>query len=496
MKNVYRSYYTKNSYITKYMVRMINPSFGEKILEPCGGDGVFIDTMLEINPNLHIDTCDLNGEAAQTLKTKYSDKPNIKVWQTDTLMDETFDQYAESNGYYDKIVGNPPYGGWQDYDHRTELKKKYNGFYVKETYSLFLLRCISMLRDEGILSFILPDTFLYLHNHTALRKFLLGNTIIKEILIFPSRFFPGISFGYSSLSIITVQRTSNVAQALNNEIEIIKGLKEDKDIQRIGLGGDTSDLAHIKLKQADVLDNVCHAFFLSNGHLSGVISNVKTKVSDFAECVTGIYTGDNQSFLAVTSPNVKNSKGYPVITNDNIEYGWRRLTGLKNEKRYIPIVKGSSRTKYVRKSGDWVIDWSESAIAYYNTNKKARFQNASYYFQSGIALPMVKSSKINATLMQGMVFDQSIVGVFPKDKKYINFLLGFINSDIANELIHLINPTANNSANYIKKLPFIEPSDDDLAYIDALVTSIINNESTDEVQEQINHYFNNLFGVT
>lgn len=495
MENVYRSFYTKNNYITKYMVSMINPRIGEKILEPCGGDGVFIDTMLEINPDLHIDTCDLNDEAVQTLRNKYLNKPNIKVWKTDTLMDESFDQYAKAGGYYDKIVGNPPYGGWQEYNHRTELRQKYNGFYVKETYSLFLLRCISMLNEDGVLSFIIPDTFLYLHNHTALRKFLLENTIIKEILIFPSKFFPGVSFGYSSLSIITAQRTRKTANALNNEIEIIKGLKKDKDIQRIGLGEDTRDLIHIKLKQADVLDDTHHVFYLNDGHLSDVISNVKTTVGDFAECVTGIYTGDNKSYMAVTSPNVKNCKGYPVVGDDDIEHGWENLTGLNNGKRYIPIVKGSSPTKYVRKSNDWVIDWSENAITHYNTDKKARFQNSSYYFRPGIALPMVKSSKINAVWMQGMVFDQSIVGVFPKDKKYNNFLLGFLNSDIANKLIHLINPTANNSANYIKKLPIIEPSDNDLAFIDGLVNSIIENESTGEEQEQINHYFNNLFGV-
>ena len=102
---------------------MINPTLEDKILEPCGGDGVFIDTMLELNPNLHIDTCDLNGEAVDILKSKYADKQNIKIWKTDTLMDETFDKYAVSNGYYNKVVGNPPYGGWQEYEHRAELKK-------------------------------------------------------------------------------------------------------------------------------------------------------------------------------------------------------------------------------------------------------------------------------------------------------------------------------------------------------------------------------------
>lgn len=495
MENVYRSFYTKNNYITKYMVSMINPTLEDKILEPCGGDGVFIDTMLELNPNLHIDTCDLNGEAVDILKSKYADKQNIKIWQTDTLMDETFDKYAVSNGYYNKVVGNPPYGGWQEYEHRAELKKKYNGFYVKETYSLFLLRCVSMLKNNGVLSFIIPDTFLFLHNHTALRKYLLNNTKIKEILIFPSKFFPGVSFGYSNLSIITVEKTSNTAEALGNEVVIIKGLKEDKDIQRIGLRENIDDLTQIRLKQADILEDKHYVFILNDGYLNDLVTNTKLKFGDIADCVTGIYTGNNKAYMGIASPDVKNGKGYPVIDSKDIDFDCTDLTGLKSDKKYIPIVKSAPQTKYVKNEVDWVIDWTEDAITHYNTDKKARFQNSSYYFKTGIAIPMVKSSKINAILMQGRVFDQSIVGIFPKEAKYLYFLLGFMNSDIANKLIHLINPTANNSANYIKKLPIIIPPDEELAYVDTLVKSIVERGTYADEHDKINMFFNELFGV-
>ena len=37
----------------------------------------------------------------------------------------------------------------------------------------------------------------------------------------------------------------------------------------------------------------------------------------------------------------------------------------------------------------------------------------------------------------------------------MNFLLLFLNSSIANKLIHGINHTSNNSANYLKSLPII-----------------------------------------
>ncbi len=70
---------------------------------------------------------------------------------------------CESFGHkFTKILGNPPYGGWQEYERRTELKRKYPGFYIRETYTIFLLRCLKLLAEKGRLVFIIPETFFYI----------------------------------------------------------------------------------------------------------------------------------------------------------------------------------------------------------------------------------------------------------------------------------------------------------------------------------------------
>ena len=53
-----------------------------------------------------------------------------------------------------------------------------------------------------------------------------------------------------------------------------------------------------------------------------------------------------------------------------------------------------------------------------------------------------------------------------------------MNSDIINEIVHVINPTANNSSNYIKQIPYIEPSTQVLRKINNLVEEILKLEST------------------
>lgn len=496
MDHIYRSFYTKNSAITNYMISMIQPAASDTILEPCGGDGMFIDALLEFRNDLRIDTCDLNIEAVDILEQKYAEHAGITVRQADTLTDGLFDSYALS-GYYDKIVGNPPYGGWQAYERRELLKKKYPGFHVKETYALFLLRCISMLKDTGVLSFIIPDTFLYLHYHTALRAYLLTHTRIREILIFPSKLFPGVSFMYSQLSIITVEKTAAPARALQNTFRVVKGLKEDEDLQKIRLCRDISDLETIHLKQEDVWNHDHHSFLLGSGCCMDLIADASVTLGELADCVTGLYTGNNPNYLAVLHSSVKNSKNYPVIPRSEVDFECRSPEGIDGACQYIPIVKGPSKTKYMRGGDSWLIRWTREDIAHYHRDKKARFQNSFYYFRTGIALPMVKGSRINATLMEGRVFDQSIVGVFPREEKYLYFLLGFLNSDVAEQLIHLINPTANNSSNYLKKLPVTIPAEAELEAITLLVKSLLAADISDSGQKQkeLNAYFHQLFGM-
>lgn len=247
MKDTLCSYYTESDDITSYMVSKVTVSDGDVILEPSAGEGIFIDELLKTNKSFRVDALDINEAAIKILKEKYKHNSSITVRETDTLLDEELDSYDSGSaqlwikqadtlldtqldcfgsigGHYDKVIGNPPYGAWQDYKKRDLLKKKYAGQYVKETYSLFLFRCISVLKMNGRLSFIIPDTYLFLNMHKNLRRLLLTKTKIDEILIFPSKFFPGVSFGYSNLSIITLERC-NTDSALENTVRIVVALK-------------------------------------------------------------------------------------------------------------------------------------------------------------------------------------------------------------------------------------------------------------------------------
>ena len=77
--------------------------------------------------------------------------------------------------------------------------------------------------------------------------------------------------------------------------------------------------------------------------------------------------------------------------------------------------------------------------------------------------------------MKDRVFDQAIVGIFPRENEKIFYILALMNSEIINSIIHVINPTANNSANYVKQIPYLEPDQDTMKYISEKVEYIIRN---------------------
>lgn len=453
----YQAFYTKSTPIVDYMVDKLILKSTDKIFEPCGGDGVFIESILEENEYANIDICELNSNAVEVLQTKFSNFLNVNIRECDTLLDNELSFNSNFGGIYDKIIANPPYGAWQDLEKRAILKKMYSELYAKESYALFLYRCIELLKEGGILSFIIPDTFLNLHMHKAIRKHILTKTKIVELALFPSSFFPGVNFGYANLSIITLQKNSSQNECLLNRFNVITNFSSVQQLVKLN----EDSLKVYSFSQKEIFSNPDYAFLISdNSNISKAINESEIKIGDIANCVTGFYSGDDKTFLQVKSLDLKNGKNYKLVNQNQInredKFNANILDGLDSEKYFLPIVKGGN-TKYLKPEG-WYMNWSKQAVLHYKKDKKARFQNPQYYFKYGIGVPMISSSSITASLIENKLFDQSIVGIFPKDESLTYFLLAFFNSPTCNKLIRTINPSANNPANYIKKIPFILPS--------------------------------------
>lgn len=497
VKNInkkYQSYYTDSDPIVNYMVNCLAISKTDKVLEPCGGEGVFIDAILKENVNQAIDIFEIDTAAIDILQQKFSEQPNINITESDTLFDNDLMLKSTMGGFYDKIIANPPYGAWQEYQKRKNLKKIFNGLYVKETYTLFLYKCIELLKNEGELVFIIPDTLLNLVRHKRIREVILEQTKIQEISLFPSSFFPGVNFGYANLCIIHLKKNANKSQNLNHEFRIKSGYEKVED-----LGSNPQKL--FRFKQNDILQNPDAAFYLvENKNVLLALQKINLTIGDIADCVTGFYSGNDKTFLKVKSKEIRNSKKYEVISEDLVFEGkinGEANIGITGNQSFVPIVKGGNTSYY--KKNNWFMNWSKEAVTHYKTDKKARFQNPQYYFKEGIGIPMVSASRITASLIDNRLFDQSIVGVFPKDKNLTVYLLAFFNTPTCNQLIRTINPTANNPANYIKKIPIILGTKEEIALINSLVSKIVNDLKNHQVlnpnlQLEIETFFQKKYG--
>lgn len=490
---IYQSHYTKSEPILNYMTSMLNIKPQDSIFEPCGGDGVFVDKILEKNPSSDICIYELNPAAVEVLRNKYKNSEKIRIKETDTLLDNDI---VLGRCKFDKIIGNPPYGARNDESKKRELNRIYANLYTKESYSLFLYACINCLNEDGELSFIIPDTFLSLHRHLAIRKFLLTQTSIREIALFPSSFFPGVNFGYANLCIITLLKCSDVSKNLKNRLTIRTNFRKVDDLENDKIGNSRV------VSQESIYNRLDSAFMFNSSDLLTELINDDnvTRIGDIANCVTGFYSGNDKKYLRPINSEVKNANKYNVVDHNTICHSLlsseEKKDGIASERCFVPIVKGGN-VKYL-KTNSWFMDWSKKAIDEYRQSKKCRFQNSTFYFRNGIAIPMIRSSKLTAALIDYRLFDQSIVGVFPKDESLIYYMLAFFNSSICTKLIRAINPSTNNSANYIKKIPFITPTNEVRKEVELIVECILaqlktGNTQIDELEQKLDHIFDELY---
>lgn len=173
-----------------------------KILEPTCGEGIFISAIIEKLKNYEIHCVDIDRNALERAKITFKDNPKIKFFNCDFLKD-----FHEKG--YDLIISNPPFIRIQNLedDYKEFLFNNFS-FCKGDTdiFYAFLEKSIKILKDNGYLAFIIPNSWLWTKAGENFRKFLKRSEFQVEVYDFDHfQIFPKIT---TYVSIIILKKSN------------------------------------------------------------------------------------------------------------------------------------------------------------------------------------------------------------------------------------------------------------------------------------------------
>jgi adenine-specific DNA-methyltransferase len=120
-----------------------------EILEPACGSCEFILALQSEFPKTSITGIELNNTIYNSIK-KYS-KKKVKINQGSFLS-------WDSDKLYDLVIGNPPYF----VENKNDIDKRFHSFFDgrPNIFIPFIIKSLNLLKDGGILSFVLPTSFM------------------------------------------------------------------------------------------------------------------------------------------------------------------------------------------------------------------------------------------------------------------------------------------------------------------------------------------------
>lgn len=191
-------YYTPRA-VTQFMVDMVNPQLGEKVLDFACGTGGFLVCSLE-----HLKKQVKNVEDERILQDSIlgiEKKPLPHMLATTNLIlhdidtpkirhDNSLTRNVRDYKPVDKVdlvMTNPPFGGIEEDGIQVNFPKQ---FQTKETADLFMVLLMYVLKDNGRAAIVLPDGFLFGEGvKTTIKEKLLEEFNLHTIVRLPNGVF-------------------------------------------------------------------------------------------------------------------------------------------------------------------------------------------------------------------------------------------------------------------------------------------------------------------
>ncbi|OHE06764.1 MAG: modification methylase [Sulfurimonas sp. RIFOXYD12_FULL_33_39] len=270
------------------------------ILEPAFGLGVFSRAILNRKKDVEIKGFEVDSIIFKNAKQYFNNTKNCNLILQDYM-------YNDWKNKYDGIICNPPYFKFHDYDNKnilkeieTNLKCKLNGF--TNLYTLFLLKSIHQLSQNGRCAYIVPSEFLNSDYGKLVKQYLIKSKTLRHIIVID--FEENIFDDALTTASIILCANDNLTEKVQ-----FSNIKSMQDLNKIDIlireYPNLSDTKQVYLLSDLNPDIKWKAYYQKQNSI-----NFKNLVpfSTYAKVVRGIATGSNGYFTF----NISKAKEYSI----------------------------------------------------------------------------------------------------------------------------------------------------------------------------------------